>query len=133
MQSLRSPRLTSFTGAVPKSGAEQLRLKDAEASKVVERLPADSQRLPMHRRFRNLSVFVLAKHSSGRRIDQVNTSADGARHDLIGTIGSSYTGVALHAKPRVGAAVCAVHEGRHNKGIMTAALVRTVAPSIKLL
>ena len=77
--------------------------------------------LPIYPRFRNLGVFVLAKHSSGRWIDQVNTSADGARHDLIGAIGSSYAGVALHAKPRVRAAVWAVLEGRHNKGITTAA------------
>jgi len=61
--------------------------------------------LPVHRRFRNLGVFVLAKRSSGRRIDQVNTSTDGARHDFMGAIGSFYAGVTLHAKPRVGAAV----------------------------
>jgi hypothetical protein len=59
----------------------------------------------MHRRFGNLGLFVLAKHLPGHQIDQVYTSADGARHDLIGTIGSSYAGVALHAKPCVGAAV----------------------------
>jgi hypothetical protein len=67
--------------------------------------PSRKRTLSLHRCFRKLGFFVLAKHSSGRRIDQVNTSADGARHDLIGTIGSSYAGVALHAKPCVGAAV----------------------------
>jgi hypothetical protein len=42
--------------------------------------------LSLHRRSRNLGVFFLAEHSSGHRIDQVNTFADRARHDLIGTI-----------------------------------------------
>ena len=49
-------------------------------------------------------IFLL-KHTSGRRIDPVNTLADRARHDLIGTIRSSYAGVTLHAEPGVRAAV----------------------------
>jgi hypothetical protein len=61
--------------------------------------------LPTHRRFRNFGGFVLAKYFSGGRIDQVNTSADGARHDLINFICGLNAGVAFHAKARIGAAV----------------------------
>ncbi len=80
---------------IRKSGGKSLRVSQ----------PFANGALSMHRRFRNLGVFFLAKHYSGRRIDQVNTFADRARHDLVGTIGSSYAGVTLHAEPSVRAAV----------------------------
>jgi hypothetical protein len=54
---------------------------------------------------RNSGVFLIAKHSSARPVDQVNTSADGARHELISAIRGLNAGVALYAKPRIGAAV----------------------------
>ena len=80
------------------------------------------------RRGRTLAISeTLASLSSpstlplARSVDQVNTSADGARHDLINAIRSLNAGVALHANARIGAAVYAVHEGRHTKGITTAA------------
>jgi len=67
--------------------------------------PVANGTLPVHRRFRNLAVFVLAKRSSGRRIDQVNTSTDGARHNFMGAIGSFYAGVTLHAYRQTTASV----------------------------
>jgi hypothetical protein len=86
-------------GRRPTPADKRVRRKKSEGFSTV----SQNGTLPLHRRFRN--VGVLAKHSSGRRIDQVNTFADVARHDLIGTIGSSYAGVTLHAEPGVRAAV----------------------------
>jgi hypothetical protein len=83
-----------------------------------ERQPLDAARLWP---FGNFGAFVLAKHSSARPVDQVNTSADVARHDFTSVIRGLNAGVALHANARIGAAIQAVQEGRHIKGITTAA------------
>jgi hypothetical protein len=110
---LHEPHLFRGTGTprMVVAGSDQSNAQKAEAApayKKVRRKKSErfaNGALSLHRRFRNLGVFFLAKHSSGRRIDQVNTFADRARHNLIGTIGSSYAGVTLHAEPSVRAAV----------------------------
>jgi hypothetical protein len=66
---------------------------------------SDLQTRPGSGHFGSIGVFVLAKHSSGRPVDQVNTSADVARHDLISAIRGFNAGVALYAKASIGAAV----------------------------
>jgi hypothetical protein len=56
-------------------------------------------------------IFILAKHLSRRRNQQVNPSTDNAHDDFIGAIRGFFRRVALHAQASFGAAI---REGRRH-------------------